>query len=159
MVDHAESHDVSRALVRKIVVSALLVMLFIGGGVAVAVVLYLGKPTVEARKPEKALLNVDVFEVTECEFQELLTGFGTSRAEREGIVAAQVTGEITEIHPQLKVGSSVQAASVDAQQCLFGFSSFDGWLAKVQHNGHRNTATNKQHHQQCRNDNLAHQSA
>lgn len=67
------------------------------------------KPVVEKREIETASLNVDVFTAERIDVQELLTGFGTARADQEVILAAQVTGEIVEVNPQLEVGYSVAA--------------------------------------------------
>lgn len=68
----------------------------------------LRKPPAE-RQPEPRVFNVEVFDAEPADLQEIVTGFGTARAEREVAIAAQVAGEIVEIHPRLKVGERVTA--------------------------------------------------
>jgi RND family efflux transporter MFP subunit len=104
----AEKSD-STSAVRRLIVSELLILLFIGISIIIASLLYADRPGVQARPTEEVLLNVDVFRATPLNFQELLTGFGTARADREVTLAAQVTGEIIDIDPQLKVGYAVTA--------------------------------------------------
>lgn len=64
----------------------------------------------QAQKAEITIpdLNVDVFQVQQASFQEIIYGFGTVRADREVIVAAQVTGEVVEVNPSLEVGHRVK---------------------------------------------------
>ncbi len=95
--------------VRRLIVSEILIVLVLLGSFSVYRILYAQKPEVEQKQTDTVRLNVDVFEVRPIGFQELLTGFGTARADREVIVAAQVTGEVVEVHPQLKVGFAVNA--------------------------------------------------
>ena len=54
-------------------------------------------------------LNVDVFQVQQADFQEIIYGFGTVQADQEVVVAAQVTGQVIEVSPELDVGRSVKA--------------------------------------------------
>ncbi|QDT39350.1 efflux RND transporter periplasmic adaptor subunit [Stratiformator vulcanicus] len=48
--------------------------------------------------------NVDVFEVEPVTLQEVVSGFGTARADREVTLAAQVSGEIIFAHERLEEG-------------------------------------------------------
>ncbi|MCA9038158.1 MAG: efflux RND transporter periplasmic adaptor subunit [Planctomycetaceae bacterium] len=70
-----------------------------------------GRPEVQQREITETVYNVDAFEVQPVTFTELLTAFGTSVADREVVVAAQVSGEVVEIHPSLKVGQAVSAGA------------------------------------------------
>lgn len=106
------AQNTTGATIRKVLLIQLLIVAIIGLSGAVAAFLYSGKPTVEARNTEVRPLNVDVYELQLLDFRELLTGFGTARADVETIVSAQVSGEIVEIHPQLKAGFPVQAGGV-----------------------------------------------
>ncbi|MCA9048336.1 MAG: efflux RND transporter periplasmic adaptor subunit [Planctomycetaceae bacterium] len=103
-----EPHAWSRG-VRRVIVSEVLIVLILAAAVGGFRAMYAQKPEVRERAVEKVRLNVDVFAADPVTFQELLTGFGTAEAEREVIVAAQVSGEITEIHPQLEIGYPVTA--------------------------------------------------
>ena len=98
-------------LIRLIVSEILIVLLLVGSGV-VYQALYAQKPEVQEAEVSQALLNVDVFQVDRANFRELLTAFGTAEAEREVVLAAQVSGEIIEIHPSLKVGAAVRSGEI-----------------------------------------------
>ena len=95
--------------VRKLVISEVLIVLVIALSVVTYKALDARKPQVQRKAVETLGLNVDVYSATAIDLQELLTGFGTAQADREVILAAQVTGEIVEINPQLKVGYAVTA--------------------------------------------------
>lgn len=106
----SEQKPKARNTFRLLIISVVLVDILVVGGVAVAVLLYFQRPVVQSKSTKAQPLNVDIYEVSPARFQEVLTGFGTVQAEREVILAAQVTGEIVEIHPQLKTGTAVNAA-------------------------------------------------
>ncbi|MEO1980320.1 MAG: efflux RND transporter periplasmic adaptor subunit [Fuerstiella sp.] len=93
--------------VKRLIVSEILIVLILGFSFLAFQLLYAQKPPVLEKETESARLNVDVFTVAPFSFQELLTGFGTARADREVTLAAQVSGEIIEVHPQLEVGHPV----------------------------------------------------
>lgn len=95
--------------VKRLLISELLIVLLLIGGRGIAVYLYGQRDEVQQKDIPITNLNVDVFELQEHDFQEIFTGFGTARADREVIVAAQVAGEIIDIHPELKVGQFVSA--------------------------------------------------
>ncbi len=94
-----------------------LITLLIGGGA-----LSLGATTFEwlasfkAEPPRQETsvfktYSVTVFEAQPADLQRVITAFGTARADREVIVAAEVSGQIIEAN-QLDVGQSVFAPSV-----------------------------------------------
>lgn len=60
------------------------------------------------REPVQRTYNVEAFRVECNNLREVVRAFGTSRPDREVVLSAQVAGEISEIHPQLKVGNRVQ---------------------------------------------------
>ncbi len=70
----------------------------------------------EKRQATEQVYNVQVFEVETLNLQEVITGFGTARADREVIVPAQVAGEISELHENLRVGFKVK--SLPDQPCV-----------------------------------------
>ncbi|MEX0716256.1 MAG: efflux RND transporter periplasmic adaptor subunit [Planctomycetaceae bacterium] len=80
------------------------------GAIGFAALAALKQPPGE-RQPEPRVFNVEVFDVHPADLREIVTGFGTARAEREVAVAAQVAGEVVEIHPRLKVGERVSAGA------------------------------------------------
>lgn len=65
------------------------------------------KPEVAKRETELKVYNVDAFIAERVNIEEVISGFGTAQCDREVVIAAQVNGEIVEIHPRLKIGSRV----------------------------------------------------
>jgi multidrug efflux pump subunit AcrA (membrane-fusion protein) len=59
------------------------------------------------REPIEKIYNVEVFDVEPANLQEIISGFGTARADREVTLAAEVAGSIESVHPHLKVGREV----------------------------------------------------
>ncbi|MEZ6125435.1 MAG: hypothetical protein R3C49_19990 [Planctomycetaceae bacterium] len=96
-----------RSPVRTLIISELVIASILIVSAVTWYKLYRQKPTVQEKQLKVAQLNVDVFAVQSCQYRELLTGFGTAAAEREVVLAAQVTGEIVDINPELKVGYRV----------------------------------------------------
>ena len=93
--------------VKRLVISEILIVLILSFSFLAYKRLEAQKPTVQEKAAESSRLNVDVYSVESMNFQELLSGFGTVRADREVILAAQVSGEIIEVHLQLEVGYHV----------------------------------------------------
>lgn len=75
-------------------------------GVAVAGFAYLSTqaPVPEKRQAGKRSYNVQVFDAESQNLQEIIGAFGTARADKEVIVPAQVSGEVVELHENLRVG-------------------------------------------------------
>lgn len=71
------------------------------------------RPVPEKRVATEQVYNVQVFDAEARNLQEIITAFGTARADREVIVPAQVAGEITELHDGLRVGLRLQAREQD----------------------------------------------
>lgn len=71
------------------------------------------RPKPEKREPQETLYNVQVFDAEPVNLREIVTGFGTVRADREVIVPAQVSGEIKKLRKDLHVGSRVTAEKTD----------------------------------------------
>jgi multidrug efflux pump subunit AcrA (membrane-fusion protein) len=59
------------------------------------------------REPIEKIYNVEVFDVEPANLLEIISGFGTARADREVTLAAEVAGSIESVHPRLKVGRKV----------------------------------------------------
>lgn len=85
-------------------------------GVAVGGFLVLkGLPNApEKRQGIETVYNVQVFDTESLNLLEIVSAFGTARADREVIVPAQVAGEITKLHHNLRVGLSVAAGDEPA---------------------------------------------
>lgn len=93
--------------IKKLLISELLIVLLIAAGLVVAAAMIYTREGVQKKEIEVSLRKVDVFRVERRSYQEIFTGFGTARADREVIVAAQVAGEIISTHEELKVGTRV----------------------------------------------------
>ncbi len=103
--------DRSRVLLRRVLISEAVIaaiVLVSGGGF---LLLSAQKPQVTTKQAAVRHLNIDAFAVDPVTFREVLTAWGTARADREVVVAAQVPGEVVEVHPRLEVGEQVSAAS------------------------------------------------
>lgn len=98
--------------VQKLVLSEVLIVVLIVLSFIVFGWMFAKRPVVAEKEITPVRLNVDVFQVQEVTFQEVLGGFGTAQADREVVLSAQVTGEVVDINPQLKTGSSVSGAQV-----------------------------------------------
>lgn len=102
---HHEPSQKGRAF-RSILLSA--VALAIGFAVSHGLTLLKKPPTL--REPVERIYNVEVFKVEALNLREVIWAFGTSQAEREVVLSAQVAGEVLEVHPLLKVGHPVKSA-------------------------------------------------
>lgn len=102
----------SDSLRRRTVVSVALCVLALAAGASVFSYLASLKKPPEAVELAERVYNVEVFNAEGSTLQEILSGFGTARSNREVVVAAQVTGEIVEVHPILKVGHEAIAPQV-----------------------------------------------
>ena len=98
---------------RRSVVSGVLILLalLIASRVFAALSSYKVEPP---KKPTVAdVYNVRTFTVQPRNYREIVTGFGTARADRQVSVAAEVAGRVIQTHPELEVGTEVRGPSVD----------------------------------------------
>lgn len=87
-------------------------LLAIGGGASAFLYLAsLKQPPAERPRVEK-IYNVEVFAADRYDLQEVITGYGTVRADRDVRLSAEVAGTIVEVHPRLKIGERVDAAGI-----------------------------------------------
>ncbi|MEP3479843.1 MAG: efflux RND transporter periplasmic adaptor subunit [Fuerstiella sp.] len=93
--------------VHKLLITQVLVVVILLLSAAVYQGLYENREQAQQAEIVAPVLNVDVFEVQSARFQEIIYGFGTAQADREVIVAAQVSGVVIEVDPSLNVGSVV----------------------------------------------------
>ena len=98
-----------RSLIIRTIVSVVLAAGALLAGLAAFVGLASLKQPPAARDKIVKTYNVEVFSVEPTDLREIISAFGTARADREVIVAAQVAGTIVEVHPRLKVGQAVRA--------------------------------------------------
>lgn len=99
----------SPSMLRQVLTSITLATLVLGAGFAAFYGLTLLKKPPVLREPVVRTYNVEVFQVEALDLREIIRAFGTSRPDREVVISAQVAGEITEVHPLLKVGQAVRA--------------------------------------------------
>lgn len=94
---------------RQFLTSVVLSVLALAAGFGVSHGLTLLRKPPVLRELVERTYNVEVFQVESLDLREVVRAFGTSRADREVVLSAQVAGEVAEIHPQLKVGQSFRA--------------------------------------------------
>jgi len=80
------------------------------GVLGFSVLASLKEPPSERPSVERSF-NVDVFEVEPVTLQEVVSGFGTARADREVTLAAQVSGEVIFAHDRLEEGGRFEGPS------------------------------------------------
>ncbi|MAT16159.1 MAG: hypothetical protein CMJ46_12925 [Planctomyces sp.] len=68
----------------------------------------LKKPPGE-REIRELVYKVTVFEADPSRVQQIISGFGTAKADREVVVSAQVAGEVVQTNPRLEVGERMIA--------------------------------------------------
>lgn len=66
----------------------------------------------QERSVEPKAYNVETLRVEAVDYPEVLTGFGTAKADREVVLSAEVVGQIVEIHPRLDVGVRVRGPEI-----------------------------------------------
>lgn len=86
-------------------------LVVLAGAIAGFAGLFAMRPEAQEREAVEQVYNVQVFDAGAFHLEEIVTGFGTARADREVIVAAQVAGEITGLHPNLRVGQKLSGAT------------------------------------------------
>jgi len=105
--------DTPRIPVARFLISVLAIGVMLTTAVALFRMMVRNRPQVAERPVVEPSYNVDVFEVQAISFQEMLSAFGTAQADREVVLAAQVTGEIVELGPQVRVGRAVSAGEIE----------------------------------------------
>jgi RND family efflux transporter MFP subunit len=96
---------------RRVFISIILSLLFLGVGYQGYLLLASLKKPPEEREQTIKTYIVTVFDVEELDIQELIAGFGTTGADRDVLISAQVSGEVVEIHPELEVGQYLETPS------------------------------------------------
>ncbi len=98
-----------RTLLRRTVISQIVIVLILAASGLGFWVLSAQKLGVKSKQIVISPLNIDSFSVAPVSFREIITAYGTALPDREVVVAAQVNGQIVEVHPRLEVGQSVTA--------------------------------------------------
>jgi len=96
---------------QRLLMSIVLAVVCLGVGGFVFLSLAGMRPPVAKRPTTAKVYNVDAFVAQRVDINEIISGFGTAKCDREVIVSAQVNGEIVEVHPLLKVGAFVSDGS------------------------------------------------
>ena len=100
---------------RRLLKSVLLSMLVLAAGAAASYGLSQLRQPPELKAPSDRKYNVEVYSVHPVDLREIINAFGTARPEKEVVLSAQVAGEVSETHPQLKVGVSVKSHHADPE--------------------------------------------
>ncbi|MBN1343167.1 MAG: efflux RND transporter periplasmic adaptor subunit [Phycisphaerae bacterium] len=95
-------------MLRKFLVSLPLIVLALGGGLAIAVMLVWTKPPPITREASKRATRVKAYAVVPQTVQETLVGYGTARPDELVTLSAQVGGEVVEIAKGLEDGSEIK---------------------------------------------------
>lgn len=98
---------------RKYAISLGLSALALAIGFAISYGLTLLKRPPVLRELAERTYNVEVFQVEALDLREVVRAFGTSQADREVVISAQVAGEVTAVHPQLRIGLAVHHQNPD----------------------------------------------
>ena len=96
-----------RTLLHRLIWSEILIIVILTASAGGFAFLSSQKPKVQEKTTSERRLNVDAFHVHPVRFREKLTAYGIARPDREVIVAAQVSGEIVEVHHAFRVGTAV----------------------------------------------------
>ena len=97
-----------RTLIRTIVSVVLVVVsLVIGAGIFKSLASMKEAPP--RREVAERSYNVETFVVGRTTVREVITGFGTAVPDRQVTLSAEVSGLVTEVHPNLEVGVEVRA--------------------------------------------------
>ncbi len=107
--------------------SALLIT--IGGSLSYGLTLLRRAP--ETRSPKDRRYNIEVYALEAVDLREIVHAFGTVQPEKEVVLSAQVAGEISEIHPLLKVGLQVQPAHSSLNESKSSGLSQGDLLARI----------------------------
>lgn len=91
----------------RIIISATLIVAFLGLGGGVAYRLISTPPAPPTREDKRPALLVRSVTLEPQTIVEPIIGYGAARADRHARVAAQVSGEIVELNPDFRVGTPV----------------------------------------------------
>ncbi|MBW3540967.1 MAG: efflux RND transporter periplasmic adaptor subunit [Planctomycetes bacterium] len=97
---------------RRVLVTLVLVLAVLAAGAAFSGWLASFKQPPPPREPLEKIYNVEVYEVEAADLREFISAFGTARADRKVMLAAQVAGRVERVHPGLKVGLKVSPPEV-----------------------------------------------
>lgn len=99
-------------MLRKVIVSAVLISIVLGVSLAAAGWLVRTAPKPTQSAPVRPVLTVRSVELRPTAVTETVTGFGTARAKRRSTLAAEVPGDIIALPEELRVGSPVTKGQV-----------------------------------------------
>jgi RND family efflux transporter MFP subunit len=97
---------------RQVIISVLLVVALLSIGVSSAMLLIHFAPKSPLSEPTQSALLVRGLELKPQTVVEPIIGYGTAQADRHARITAQVSGELVELNPNLKVGASVEAGEL-----------------------------------------------
>lgn len=97
---------------RQLIISLILIAALLGIGGGLTALLIRTAPQPPTSDTERPALLVRGLELSPQTVVEPIVGYGTARADRYAWIAAQVSGEVVELNPNLRVGASVDAGEL-----------------------------------------------
>ncbi|MCP4592297.1 MAG: biotin/lipoyl-binding protein, partial [bacterium] len=97
---------------RKIIVSIILIVVLLTGGIGISAGLVLTRPSPPRRDTDRPSLVVQTLVVNPQTVVETIVGYGTAWADRYARLSAQVSGEIVELDDWVRPGAAVQPGQV-----------------------------------------------
>ncbi|MFQ5805685.1 MAG: hypothetical protein ACE5I3_04460 [Phycisphaerae bacterium] len=97
-----------RRMQRQVIFSLVLIVALLSVGTGLSILLVKSAPQPPTSNTERPALLVQGLEVKPQTLVESIVGYGTARADRHARITAQVSGEVAELHPNLRVGASAR---------------------------------------------------
>ncbi len=97
---------------RKLLVSVVLIVLLLVGGVMISGWLYRTKPEAERTAEPSPPPLVEVVTVERTDVREVFVGYGSARADRDVVIASELAGVVTALAPGLNDGTAVTAGEL-----------------------------------------------
>ncbi len=116
---------------RRTLISLVLCTIALAAGAGAFEYLAALKQPPSTRQQAEKVYNVEVFDVERCNLQEIISGFGTARSDREVVVDAQVSGEVLSVHARLEIGEAFRAAETTVGEAGRSQRSLGDLLATI----------------------------
>lgn len=99
----------------KIVISIIVIVLLIGGGLAISKFLEATAPEAAKKERVDTMPAVEVFVAKKADIEIPLTSEGIVRTRRETVLSAQVAGKVVKVDPRFEVGETFSEGEVIAE--------------------------------------------
>lgn len=97
---------------RRWIVSIVLILVLLAGGVEIFVLLWETRPVAEQTDTAMLPPRVEVRTLVPEDIREIFVGYGSARADREATISAEVSGRIVRVPDSVKDGAAVKAGEV-----------------------------------------------